>query len=248
LLVYWLIRWHQKIFHIWDETDMMRQALIFASLAPWPKLIAFARADNAGRICANPQTATDNLDLLEEFLDDLAGHPIDAQFWKQDHDRIFYLEKAGRSPWFASQPPVGSAVTILSGLPGVGKDHYARTVLAGQPVISLDALRTQLDVDPTDNQGTVVQAALAQARVYLRERRAFVWNTQAVTRQGRDKIIRLCRDYDAHVTIQAFDRPLETILRQNKQRDRVVPEAVILAAARKWEPPSLIEAHQVHWI
>jgi predicted kinase len=180
--------------------------------------------------------------LLAEWLDE------NKVVWETDQDRIFYFEKAGRSPWYHAQEPVGSHVTVLSGLPGVGKDHHAKIWLAGVPMVSFDALRTKLHIDPTENQGWVVQAAFEQARVYLRARQPFVWNAQAVTRQARDKIIRLCRDYDAHVTIHAFDRPLATILQQNQQRQRQVPEAVILASARKWEPPGLTEAHQVVWV
>lgn len=165
LAVYWLIRWHQKVFHLWHEKDMTRQALMFASLASWPKLIAFAQADNAGRICANAQQTADSLTLLAEWLGENAQ--VD---WANDQDRIFYFEKAGRSPWYRAQEPVGSRVTILSGLPGVGKDHHASTVLAGVPMISLDALRGQFQIDPTENQGKVVQAAFEQARVYLRAR------------------------------------------------------------------------------
>jgi predicted kinase len=250
LTVYWLCRWHQRVFHIWDDPNMLRSALTFARLSSWSRLIGFARADNLGRICANPQQAVDNLDLLEEFLEEHSGRPIcdQSSFWVNEWDRIFYFEKPGRSPWYHAQEPVGSRVTILSGLPGVGKDLHCTTALHGLPVISLDAIRAQLGIEPEDNQGQLRQAAFEQARVYLRERKPFVWNAQTVTRMARDKIIRLCRDYDAYVTIHAFDRPLATILQQNKQRDRQVPQSVILAAARKWEPPSDLEAHQVQWI
>lgn len=248
LAVYWMCLWHQRVFHIWEQDDMMRFALSYAYVGSWPKLIEFARADNAGRICANQRQANDNLDLLEEFLDDRDRPRIDAKFFATEHDRLFYFEKDGRSPYYEAQEPSGSRVIILCGLPAAGKDSHCTRLLGGIATVSLDSIRNQLNIAPEHNQGRVIQAAFEQARACLRERRPFVWNAQCVTRQARDKIIRLCRAYDAHVTIHAFDRPLPTILAQNRCRERQVPQAVILAAARKWEPPSLLEAHRVEWI
>jgi predicted kinase len=245
LAVYWLCRWHQKVFHIWREPDMIRAALSFAMVGSWEKLIQFARADNAGRICANPNEASDNLDLLEQWLSE---HKIGPEFFATDHDRIFFFEKAGRSPYYAAQKPQGSRVVILSGLPGAGKDTYYNTTLHGLPMVSLDLIRDDLDIDPEDNQGRVIQAAFEQARVFLREKKPFVWNAQTVTRMARDKIIRLCRDYDAHVSIHALNRPYQTIVRGNRLRKHQVPQKAIDEAAVKWEPPSLLEAHQVLWV
>ena len=251
LAVYNLCRWHQRVFHIWKSDDMVRAVLSYASVADWRQLIQFARADNAGRICANPQQGSDNLDLLAMLMDDPTWLPggrrlNDGQFFQTDHDRIFYFEKENRAPWYRAQEPVGSRVIVLSGLPGVGKDTHAQTT--GLPMISLDAIREQLRIAPTDNQGQVIQAAFEQARVYLRDKKPFVWNAQCVTQMARDKIIRLCRNYDAHVSIHAFDRSLATIQQQMRQRERQVPLAVIMAAARRWEPPSLLEAHVVKWV
>jgi predicted kinase len=253
LAVYNLCRWHQRVFHIWKTDDMVRAVLSYASIADWPQLIQFARADNAGRICANPKQASDNLELLAMLMDDPTWIPggravNDGWFFQTDHDRMFYFEKENRSPWYRAQEPEGSRVIILSGLPGVGKDTHAKTRLEGVPMVSLDAIREQLKVDPTDNQGQVIQAAFEQARVYLRDQKPFIWNAQCVTRLARDKIIRLCRNYDAHVSIHAFDRPLPVIVEQMRQRTRKVPLPVVLSAAKKWEPPSLLEAHVLEWV
>ena len=247
LHVYWLCCWHQRIFHLWEYSyqDMIKLAHQFACLASWDDLIDFARADNAGRICANPSVADDNLVLLREWL---AEYDVTPDFFKTDHDRIFYFEKANRSPHYRAQEPTGSRVILLSGLPGVGKDHYARTTFPGLPVVSLDAIRAELGVAWTDNQGTVVQTAFERARIYLRQQAPFIWNATSLTYMARDKIISLCRAYDAHISIHAFDRSLPTILRQNRDRAHVVPEPVVMALARRWEPPSRLEAHQVHWI
>lgn len=245
LAVYWLCMWHQKVFHMWSYADMLRAALSFACVGSWAKLIDFALADNAGRHCANPQQAVDNLSLLSEWLHE---HDIREGYWRHDWDRLFYFEKIGRTPLYPAQQPQGSRVVILCGLPGVGKDTHCNAALSELPIVSLDAIRGELQIDPADNQGRVIQAAFEQARVFLREKKSFVWNAQCINRLSRGKIIQLCRDYDAHVTIHAFDADIKTIIRQNNQRSRQVPLGVIMASARKWEPPSLLEAHQVEWV
>lgn len=241
LEVYWRCLWHQKVFHMWDNSDMIKAALQYACVADWPGLIAFARADNAGRITADPQIAEDNLVLLQEWLSE---QRLDFQ---TEHDRLFYFERDNRYHDYHPPQPQGSRVVVLSGLPGVGKDHYAKTRFPDLPVISMDAIRARLKVDPADDQGTVVQTATEEARVFLRKKAPFIWNATCLTKLSRGKIIRLCRDYDAHVSIHGLDRPLEIILRQNRERERNVPEQVIRAMIAKWEPPSLLEAHQVIW-
>jgi hypothetical protein len=54
--------------------------------------------------------------------------------------------------------------------------------------------------------------------------------------------------YDAYITIKSFDIDKSTILKQNKNRNNSVPEPIIMNLARKWEPPSILEAHQIEWI
>jgi len=158
-----------------------------------------------------------------------------------------FLEKPSRSPHYAAQQPQGSRVIVLSGLPGAGKDSYARARFPDLPVVSLDALRAALRIGPEDDQGTVIQAAFELAREHLRARRPFLWNATNVTRTTREKIIGLSRAYDAHVAIHVVEQPLKTNLRQNRNRQAAVPEAVIRNLAAKWEPPSVLEAHEVEW-
>lgn len=247
LWVWALCLWHQKVFHLWKQSDMQRTALAFAALGHWPDLLAFAQADNAGRICPEQAQTHDNLLLMQDYLDETFGHSL-SNFWQNPYDRKFYFEKDSRSPYYSAQKPAGSRVIILSGLPGAGKDRHCATLLEGLATVSLDNVRKRLKVAWTEDQGTVRQAALEEARVHLRARTPFVYNAQNITRLTRGKIIDLCRAYDAEVIIHAFDRPLATLLRQNRQRDQQVPESTIRQQARKWEPPTLLEAHEVIWV
>ena len=72
--------------------------------------------------------------------------------------------------------------TVLSGLPGAGKDTWIAANRADHPVVSLDALRAELGVDPAGDQRAVVDAAYQRAREHLRARRSFVWNATNISR------------------------------------------------------------------
>lgn len=251
LFVYAMILWHQRVFHMWDHDDQtrMRLALEFSEIGgDWNNLIDFARADNLGRICADQKDRDDSLLILQIMMQEMGLCEDDNGVFPDSHSRMFYFEKEGRHPSFVPPPPKGSRVTVMSGLPGVGKDTWVGKNLPGVAVLSGDTLREEMGIEPGDNQGTLVQALREQARVYLRRQEPFVWNGTNLTRQMRQSVIGLCRSYDAHVSVIAFDKPLKTILTQNKQRDRNVPEDVIKDLARKWEPPFATEAHSLTWV
>jgi predicted kinase len=134
---------------------------------------------------------------------------------------------------------------VLCGLPGVGKDTWARAYGAGLPVIALDDIRKRLRVAPEGDQGAVIGAAKEQAREYLRAKQPFIWNATNLTRHLRDPLVGLLLDYRARVRLVYLDAPLERVLERNEQRAATVPRAVLLRLAGKVEPPDRTEAHDV---
>ena len=247
LAVYWLIAWHQRPFYLWHARDMLRMAIDYSLVGEWDDLLALVNADNAGRICDGKEEAALNLLLLREWL---AEHGLLGRAWpfSDAETRMQYLEKRDRSPHFSAHPVEGSRVVLLCGLPGAGKDTYAKTAFPDWPQISLDALRGELGVSPEDEQGAVIQAAYERARVYLRAKKSFVWNATNVTQSVRGKVIGLLRAYGAHIAIHVIDRPFETVSAQNAERAMAVPAAAVARLADKFEPPSLLEAHEVIWV
>ena len=247
LSVYWLIAWHQRVFHLWTDANMLRQAIIYSLVGNWRDLLILARADNRGRWSPHVGDTEDTLSLLSLWLDEQGVLDRPWTFADPASTREF-LEKSERSPHYTAQQPRGSKVIVLAGLPGVGKDTYARTAFPDHAVVSLDALRASMKVDPRDDQGAVIQAAFEQARQHLRVKRDFIWNATNITRTTREKIVGLARAYDAYVSIHVIERPLALILRQNRDRAASVPEAIIHGLIRKWEPPSILEAHEIVWV
>jgi predicted kinase len=110
-----------------------------------------------------------------------------------------------------------------------------------------DAIRTSqdLDVDPEDNQGTVVTRARELARSHLRAGERFVWNATNLSRQLRGVSLKLFLDYDARVRIVYVEAPEGELLARNRARAEPVPDAVIDRLLDRWEVPDPGEAHEL---
>ena len=245
--VFHLVRWHQRPFHLTFSPTLQRDAIIFSQVGDWRELLALATADNFGRIAPNRAETAATLDLLGQEIAQLGC--LDRPWpFGSDAARVWFGRLEDRSAYFDPQPPSGSHVIVLSGMPGAGKDTYCRTAFADWPQVSLDQWRDRLDIAPDAAQGRVIQAAMEEAREHLRAKRRFIWNATNVSRLNRDKAVGLCLDYDALVEIHAFDPSSDRLLAQNRSRADKVPQAVIDRLLMKWEPPSLLEAHRVVWI
>ena len=90
-----------------------------------------------------------------------------------------------------------------------------------------------------------LQAAREQCAEHLRARRDFGYSATNLTRMVRTRWIDLFADYGARVEIVYVEPPFETVLQQNRNRDRIVPEDVIRSLASRVEPPTMTEAHDV---
>ncbi|HEY7022320.1 MAG TPA: AAA family ATPase, partial [Ktedonobacterales bacterium] len=139
-------------------------------------------------------------------------------------------------------------VTLMSGLPGAGKDTWIGRHVPDLPVISLDAIRRELKVTPADDQGAVAALAKSRARELLRRQQSFIWNATNITRALRTALIDLYAAYHARIRIVYVDAPWKVILRRNQERESSVPEPVIARMLRKLEVPDLTEAHTVEWV
>jgi predicted kinase len=139
-------------------------------------------------------------------------------------------------------------VILMAGLPGAGKDHWIATQAPDWPVISLDALRREMKISPTDKQGAVIARARELAREHLRRKQSFIWNATNISRQMRERSLSLCAAYNARVRIVYIEAPADRLFAQNAERKHSVPAAVIARLLEKWQPPDLTEAHQIEWV
>lgn len=242
-----LMRHHQIPFFLLDRADAQRLCIEISQTTCCDHLALLAEADVLGRRCRDKQRLLDNIALFREFCAE-QGCLAAPRAFASDHARFLYFRNPGRHPDAPAHKEFRAEVVLLSGLPGSGKDHYIRTHLADWPLISLDAVRAELDIAPDDDQGAVINHAREQARVYLRQGTSFVWNATNISRQLRGETLRLFADYEARIHIVYVEAPPEVLFPQNRQRPAPVPEKVIERMLDRWEVPDRTEAHQVDWI
>ena len=115
-------------------------------------------------------------------------------------------------------------------------------------MISLDQIRRELGIKPTDNQGLVIQTAKERARSLLRRKQPFVWNATDTTRETREKLIRLFENYGARVRLVYLETDVQTRLARNAGRPEAVPECAVSSMLARTIPPMPEEAQTVEWI
>ena len=133
----------------------------------------------------------------------------------------------------------------MCGLPGSGKDTWLSQNRPDLPVVSLDDIRSELDIDPSRNQGSIVQLARERCREYLRSGTSFAFNATNTQKQTRGRWLDLFNDYNARLELVYVEPPFRRLLQQNKNRANPVPEQVIHKLASKCEPPTWLEAHSL---
>lgn len=251
-----IIKVHQAPFWLlersaWEASRILTET----SLSVPNRLLAMlAQADARGRICADWQRIVDAVELFREAARDMGCYD-EAFAFANDHARFRYFQDPqSRRPdslvWDDTDPAF--TVTVMSGLPAMGKSTWIRTqtapgaTLAGQAMISLDAMREEMDVDPADNQGQLIQDARERARVLLRGRQPFVWDATNLGRSMRGQTIRLAADYGARIRVAYIEAPERAMLERNASRDgNQVPVQVMARMLRHWEVPTLAECHSL---
>jgi predicted kinase len=133
-------------------------------------------------------------------------------------------------------------IVITVGLPGSGKSTYLKR--RGVNAISSDEIR-HLIADDSEDQSVHAQV-FATIRYLIRQRiavgRAVTYvDATHLTRWERRPYVRLARKYGCQVEAIFFNVPVETCVRRNRRRGRVVPEEVIRAMAELMEPPTVGE-------
>ena len=241
------VRHHQAPFWLLEREDPLRLVAQISQTARCSLLALVAEADARGRVCADQERILFNVDLFREYCREHACLDQPLPF-PSDHARFLWFGGRQKDHRHAPHEELRCEVVLMSGFPGSGKDHYVAESFPGWPVVSLDRVREDLDVDPADDQGGVVQEAREEARAHLRAGRSFVWNATNISKRLRARCIRLFADYGAKIRIVYVEVPEETLRAQNRSRKAVVPDRVLDDLIDRWEVPDRTEAHEVTYV
>ena len=237
-----LVRYHGRPAFLLERSEPTHEVIRLSWLVSNRLLYLFALAETRGRDTDSMTRPEENLHYWKLMAEESGCYDLPYPF-TNDHARFQFFRQAEPNLHYVPHEDFACTVTMLSGLPGSGKDTWLSRHRAGLPVVSLDDIRGELDVDPTDNQGEVIQMARERCRELLRAKTSFAFNATNLLRQTRQRWVDLFADYSARIEMVYVEPPFSVILNQNKRRDRAIPEQVIRDLANKSEPPTRLECH-----
>ncbi|MBY0456649.1 MAG: AAA family ATPase, partial [Gemmataceae bacterium] len=241
-----LVRWHGLPANYLDKLDPQRAVILTSLTTRMDLLTLLAEADHRGRIVKKEDDTMTRVALFPDFCEECGvwGGP---RAFANDHSRVHYFRTPGEHPTLHLFEDTKCEVTVLSGLPGSGKDTWVAEHAGEREVISLDDIRRELDVDPADDQSEVVAAAYDRAKALLRRAEPFIWNATNVSRVLRDKVIGLSLAYKARVKVVYLEPPVPLIRARNTGRTKRVPGRVWERLFDKLDVPTAAECHEVEY-
>jgi len=237
-----LVRFHGRPAFLLEKPMPEHEVASLSWLVSNRLLYLFALADSRGRRTAEMARPEENLHLWRLVAEEHGCFDRPYPF-ANDHARFLFFRQEQPNLHYRPHEGHPCTVTMLSGLPGVGKNFWVAAHMPELPVVSLDNLRDELGVEAVDDQGKVAQLGRERCREHLRAGRSFVFNATNLLRQTRRRWIDLFADYDARIEVVYIEPPLPVALARNARRPSPVPERVIRRLAEKCEPPTFAESH-----
>lgn len=239
-----LVRYHGRPAFLLEREEPIHEVVRLSWLVNNRLLYLFALADTRGRDTDAMTRPEENLHFWKLMAED-AGCFDQPYPFVTDHARFVFFRQSQPNLHYVPHENFSCTVTLMAGLPGSGKDTWLSRNRGDVPVVSLDDIRGELEIDATGNQGAVAQLAKERCRELLRAKTSFAFNATNTMRQTRGRWLDLFADYNARIEVVYLEPPFENLLRQNNARDKAVPEAVIRRLAEKCEPPTWLECHSL---
>lgn len=239
-----LVRFHMRPLYFLDSANAESYVAQISLAIRTDLLYLLAKADTLGRQAKTGNAeAFEKIEMFGEYCREIGCWGVAYPF-PSNHARVAHFN-LGQDMLSQARPPLTPTVTVMSGLPGSGKDHYVEEHCQELPVISLDEIRDGLDIDPADDQAQVIQQAKAKAKVLLAGKHDFVWNATNVSKMVRNKCLTLFRQYGAGIRVVYVETDYRNLWKQNQERRNPVPEIIVRKLLNKWEVPDLTEAHEI---
>lgn len=242
-----LIQLHAVPYWAMQRRNIARDIMAMSLRIPPRHLHLLARCDARGKGTEDTPKQLDRIALFAELAAELGC--LEGPFpFPSDHARVEYFRKKDRDPLSQPHFEPRCTVTVTCGLPAAGKSRWVREHCEGLPVISLDDLREELDVQPGQAEGELLQQARKRARGMLRAGLDFVWDATNLVAARRQALVGLFLDGDARVRIVHVEAPEPVVRARNAAREEPVPDAVLERMIHRWEPPHHSEAHEIVWV
>ena len=247
-----LIRYHSFPPHAIDDPEGKRKLLAIAAngehcpLFTMELLCLLCRADALGRKCNDKSRMLEQIGLCAELAKENGCYEGPFPF-PSDHTRYACLSGRDIPPEIELYDDTWGEVILLSGLPGTGKDTWIKEHYPDLPMISLDEIRKEIKISPTENQSKVVEIARERAKELLRKKLPFVWNATNLSPMVRMKQIALFTQYHAATRIVYLETDWNEQLRRNAGRRNAVPEQAICRMMEELVLPESKEASWVEW-
>jgi predicted kinase len=241
-----LVRFHGMPRWLVDNNNPLKKVIRASQVVDLKHLTLLSEADFRGRLCDDADDGLERVRLFAQYASEVGCYDRPYPF-ETDLARITYLKGGNNSPAYVPYDTTWGEVILMAGLPGAGKDTWIHGHAGRLPMISLDAMRTELGVGPQQNQGRVIQEAKARARALLRAKSPFVWNATNITGHLRAPLVDLFLSYGARVKIVYVEAPYVDLIRQNEDRRDSVPADILQRLLRKLEVPDVTEANEVEY-
>ncbi len=203
-----------------------------------------------GRICGDPNDMLYKLELFKEFC--LENNIYDQpKKFSSAYDRFYYFNVNDSYPDTELYHQYTYDIYMMCGLPASGKDSYIQGRWGEElPIISLDDIREELDIAPTENQGRVIQLAREKSKEYCRKKQSFIWNATNITKNMRSQLIQTWLPYHPKINIVFLFKNINDALRDNTGREKEykIANSKILAMHEKVQFPTVLECHTLETI
>jgi predicted kinase len=241
-----LVGWHMTPYHFLERSQPQRVVAELSLAIRCDYLATLVDADARGRIAYDVKEMSESVEIFRLFAEDM-GCLEKPYAFADAHSRVEFFRHEDRALDYKAYDDSRCRLTLMVGLPGAGKDHWLGSNAGDEVVISLDEMREHARVRRGDARahGQMIARARERLRVELRAGRDCVWNATSLSRSVRAPLLRLAADYNARVRVVAVECEPSRLLVQNREREHPVPEDVILGLLRRWEAPTLADAHEL---
>ena len=134
------------------------------------KLCMLERADIRGRIANTLDSSLEKVAFCRMMSEELGCLDNPPKF-KSDYTFRAYMKGIKVDKEQELFDDTWGEVIVMAGLPGTGKDTYIKKMFPNLPMISLDEIREELRVSPTDKQTDVVELARERCKQFLRDKK-----------------------------------------------------------------------------